>query len=237
MKIQPLSSLFGNRFGRPVELNLGWMARLYFDEGRALPLTPVIGRNPLTDPIFCQAWVEHLTRSQTQVVDAQYSYGGYLEDRTEMWRGTYLEQAMKPPFIHLGVDINVRPMTEVFCPVGGEVVQRLDDKDLNGGWGGACVIRTTQKKYVIFAHLDLDDKIQPGRAWDDGDGLSSNRAPTFIGYVAGTSRNGGWYPHLHLQGMTHRTDLRKIDGYGKTEDAKKFPNPLKLLGLALDSSV
>lgn len=201
-------------------LNLDALARRDF---RAVTGMQDASPNPLLDPIFCQAWIDYVQRQADP--SASYSYGGYLEDRSFLWRGTYLEERVGGGFVHLGVDVTAPQYAAVHCPVGGRVIQSFVDTDQDGGWGGVCVVKTWNDRLVLFAHLDLVDDLMTGREWPDS---------AVLGYVAPTRRNGGWFPHLHLQGLTHVMDLTKLDGYGPKEDADKFPDPLKLLDLVDD---
>src|SRR2546422_11572306 len=59
--------------------------------------------NPLLDPYICQQMVEDVHRG----LDVDWSYGGYLEYRSFLWAGSYLEETSS--FIHVGVDFNVPP--------------------------------------------------------------------------------------------------------------------------------
>ena len=48
------------------------------------------------------------------------AYGGYLEDRSTLWRGSYLESSNH--FLHLGVDVMVPEGTRVALDAPGTVV-------------------------------------------------------------------------------------------------------------------
>ena len=63
--------------------------------------------NPLLDPTICQNFVVECH----QKLGIDFSYGGWLEDRSTLWRGSYLDQKRK--YIHLGVDFNVPAGTQV----------------------------------------------------------------------------------------------------------------------------
>ena len=69
---------------------------------------------------------------------AEFSWGGWLEDRAHLWRGSYL-----PPggAVHIGIDINAPAGTRVLSPLEGEVVHAVPDSELGGGWGGWLVLR------------------------------------------------------------------------------------------------
>lgn len=41
----------------------------------------------------------------------KFTYGGYGENRRDMWKGTYIEKSRK--YYHLGIDINVPAYTHI----------------------------------------------------------------------------------------------------------------------------
>ncbi len=167
----------------------------------------------MLDSIFCQAWVEHIARKNK----VNHTYGGYLENRELLWRGSYLSPEK---CIHLGIDFNVPAGTIVYCPVPFTVLDIFLDNDQNGGWGGRILVGT-KKGLVIFAHIDLGyfevDKEYP--------------AQSFIGKVADSHSNGGWYPHLHVQGLRGSEQIKGLDGYSHfyPEMREDYPNPLEFL--------
>ena len=171
--------------------------------------------NPLIDPIFCKHWVEHLHRKN----GVKYSYGGYMENRRYLWRQTYLQPDRS---IHLGIDINVPEFSLVLCPVPFTVLEIFSDTDQNGGWGQRVLV-STENGLVIFAHLY-------GCQLTVDEHYSSFSC---IGSVAPSQFNGGWFPHLHIQGLRSTSLLTKLDGYSHkyAEMEKDYPNPLTILGL------
>jgi hypothetical protein len=177
------------------------------------------GENPLTDQEFCTAWVKHLHKK----MKLDYSYGGYMENRKDLWRDSYLK--MMENWVHVGVDINVPENSLVFCPIPFKVLRVEHDTDQNGGWGTKVTVRT---KYgcVIFAHL-YGVYVFEKREYD---------ANTCIGSVAPTKSNGGWFPHLHLQGISEGLSTCIIsDGYVHRLHANSidWPNPFPLLGIEI----
>lgn len=174
--------------------------------------------NPLLDTHFCAAWIEHLHRIER----LDFSYGGYMEDRAFLWRGSYLDPHAS---IHLGIDVNVPAGTAVYCPAF-TVLDCLYDTDQNGGWGTRLTVQLKTGGIVVFAHLDEVFGLRRGT-------VSDYRHPQYIGEVAVPERNGGWYPHLHLQGLASRDQLAGLDGYGpdRPDNMALYPNPLKLLDI------
>ena len=71
-------------------------------------------KNPLLDPVACDSWVTGIAKRY----GADYTYGGYLEDRAYLWRGHYLP---KGPQEHLGIDYNVPAGTKVALLQDAEV--------------------------------------------------------------------------------------------------------------------
>jgi len=133
----------------------------------------------LEDPYICAMWVNSLHKK----LGVDYSFGGYLEDRSVLWQNHYMDN-----HIHLGVDFNVPVNTVVFSPVAGEVVATWCDPDTNGGWGSRIII---QRENVLFVLAHLASVVVPlGTDVDEGD---------MIGMVGIPEVNGGWFPHLHVQ--------------------------------------
>jgi murein DD-endopeptidase MepM/ murein hydrolase activator NlpD len=209
--------LTGNRWTR---VDLDALARAEFPDTAT--------SNPLNDPWTCDSWV----RTVTARLGADHSWGGWLEDRSHLWRGHYL-----PPggAIHLGIDLNVPAGTTVLTPLGGVVVHAAPCRALGGGWGGWFVLRADTPRdgaaYLLFAHLAHRGLPQRGQTF-------AERAP--VGVVGMPDENGGWYPHLHLQALSeaaweavqHAPDTL-LDGYGYASDSLRhlFPDPAPLIGL------
>ena len=72
-------------------------------------------------------------------IGTDYSHGGYLENRSSLWRGMYMMKEMPPKPIHLGIDYNVPARTPVHMPYSGQCVSYVIDKDQDGGWGGTDI--------------------------------------------------------------------------------------------------
>ncbi len=166
-------------------------------------------RNPLLDPDYCGKWVDRLLRRY----HADFSYGGWFEDRSVLWRGHY----MRPGFAyHLGIDFAVPEQSQVYSPTSGKVVQVWHDPDTNGGWGGRLTIELKPRLYLILAHLDeicppVGGRVRPGQ---------------LLATVGGPPDNGNWRPHLHVQLV--RGSYKNIDGYGEfsVRNQRKFPDPI-----------
>jgi len=153
-----------------------------------------------------------------------YSYGGYLEDRSHLWCGSYIK---KDSAIHLGIDFNVPMGTEVYSAHSGKVVDILYDPE-NFGWGGRVTIQINSNLYVVYAHLNLLTTL----LFNKGDELIKG---DFIGHTGSPNQNGDWYEHLHIQLLTKFSV--DFDGYSKYYDGieNDYPNPeLILKGIAND---
>lgn len=206
------------RFG---PINLDREARRRLDELG----TPPEERNPLLDPGTCLAFVRDCHRRYG--LDA--SYGGWLEDRRALWRGSYLDEDHR--YLHLGIDVNVPAGTSIALPRRSAVVRVDDDHPEPYGWGSRLILRPEGMETVlILAHLSPDIRIGPGDTLEAGE---------LVGRVGDHPRNGGWFPHLHVQLVELRhfeillaNGLRDLDGYGLPEDgdrlAVQFPNPTLL---------
>lgn len=169
------------------------------------------GKSLAIDPVWCSNMVQ-LLHAELGVV---YSFGGWLEDRRNLWAGHY----HKPDaMLHLGVDYNVSTGTAVSLPCDGRLILAEHDNDQDGGWGGRAIYQM-RDLYVIFAHLG----IVYGRVG------SHRRQGEVIGVIGPSEANGGWYPHLHVQCM--REYQPGVDGYCKwyasVED--DFPDPESVL--------
>jgi hypothetical protein len=185
------------------------------------------GENPLLDPANQAAFLRQLHTANNW----DYSYGGYLEDRSILWRGHYHDPSK---MIHLGIDFNVPECTEVCLPYLGKPVLRTFDRDQNGGWGGRMDFYSEKfftpniGFYFILGHLDPESMI------DLTDSYLGKGVVT-IGKVGTSNVNGGWAPHLHLQIVSKAeyesyADPMQIDGYGGGEDLRvRFPDPESLV--------
>ncbi len=184
---------------RWVELNLNEEFKKY-DHRHA-------SRNPALDPVWCSGWVEGLHVRRTK----SFSYGGYLEDRSDLWAGHYQQPGC---VFHLGMDFNVPYRALVSMPANGRLVLAEDDPDTNGGWGGRSIFKINDA-WVIFGHMYRLHGLV-GQDFDAGEP---------IGLVAPPEKNGGWFPHLHVQVMTKYD--RAADGYSRLYAGieKDFPDP------------
>ncbi|MFZ2642278.1 MAG: peptidoglycan DD-metalloendopeptidase family protein [Verrucomicrobiia bacterium] len=188
--------------------------------------------NPLLDPRICQQMVHEV--HTTHGVD--WSYGGYLEDRRHLWRGSYLDA--KGAYLHLGVDLNVPQGTQV-AVVEDSVVILVDvDTDYDGGWGPRVFLKASTahrlKIVQIFAHLQ-EVRVQPGDRLPAG---------SVFAEVGGPPHNGNWHPHLHIQAIREPyfqevliERFSELDGYGHRDERsilrREFPDPLRRIpGLA-----
>ncbi len=198
------------------EVNLDSLARRDFTDAE----------NPLLDPAKCNAWVQKIAGEQ----GVDYTYGGYLEDRSHLWRGHYLPEG---PQAHLGVDYNVPDGTRVALCCGGTVTHTARDGSF-GGWGGMLVFRldtppVAGADYLYYGHLAWEDLVKVGQHL---------RAGEIVGHIGKPHQNGQWFPHLHVQLVSQRQmDLakgvpEKVDGYMPPPvAAADFPDPRPLIAL------
>lgn len=185
--------------------------------------------NPLLDPIVCQEMVAFVHKKY----NLDFSYGGWMEDRSTLWKGSYLDQWNT--FTHLGVDINVPAGTEISASFDAEVVKVDDDHSEDGGWGPRVILRHSSKPiYLIHAHLDRNIQCKVGDMLRKGQ---------IFAKVGKAPDNGNWFPHLHLQTISkaHYDELEKegswaeLDGYGLSEDVVEnsawFADPMEYISL------
>lgn len=182
--------------------------------------------NPLLDPVVCGQMVDEL--HETLGID--YSFGGWLEDRRSLWRGSYLDT--KGTHVHLGVDFNVPAGTSVAAEQAGRVVRIDCDVPEEGGWGTRVIFRpAVGDEVLVYAHLDRAVGCRVGDALRPGDVFAKVGAAPF---------NGGWFSHLHVQCVQRdafdrfeRDGLKDMDGYGAADDlsalGRTFKDPLRLV--------
>ena len=151
--------------------------------------------NPFLIPEKMNAWVRFIHNLK----NIDYSYGGYLEDRSNLWQGHYHEEGKT---VHLGVDFNVRANTAVCLPCDGVLVEFLNDSDQHGGWGGKITFEC-KDFFLTLAHMKMIPT-NIGQSYREG---------TVVGMVAESDRNGGWYEHLHVQ-CSKKFDTER-DAYSK----------------------
>lgn len=143
-----------------------------------------------------------------------YVYGGYGEDRKDVWAETYMKATGK--FIHLGVDINMPRGTAIFSPFDAKIVDRMHDKDTKIGWGGRLILERNGKSLVL-AHLDPDSLTQK----------SEIKSGEFLGTIGTFPSNGNTFEHLHIQVINHRK-YDDFDGYGFVDELQDNPDPFKI---------
>ena len=183
------------------------------------------GGNPLLDPAVSQRMMDDAHRRCGVV----WSQGGYLENRSHLLRGSYLEATGN--FLHLGVDCTVPQGTRVAVDFPAHVILVDHDLDRDGGWGTRVFLNSDGPVFV-YAHLQ-NVAVKPGQTLEPG---------TVFAEVGGPPENGNWHPHLHVQairaGLFHQILLERfqeLDGYGHphaiAELEQDFPDPRPYLGL------
>lgn len=155
---------------------------------------------------------------------ADYLWGGWMEDRSHVLRGCYLEPSK---FIHLGYDFFVPDGTEIITDYDAVVLQLYFDCPEEYGWGTRLLLSIPKFNITIaYGHLAYKPPVRSG---------DIIKAGTTIGFVGAKDENGGWAPHLHLQAITgsvfdYVINPAELDGYGEKADKralkKKFPDPL-----------
>jgi murein DD-endopeptidase MepM/ murein hydrolase activator NlpD len=202
-------------------------------EARAFCRTsPTTDPRSFADAKTCSEFVDKLHAR----LDVDASFGGYMEDRSFLWQGTYLGGSGHE--LHLGIDYNVPAGSPVAVPFSGEVLLCDDDIPEPWGWGPRVFIETTEAieferptRYVYaFAHL-AGIRVRRGQTIEAG---------TEIAVVGAPPTNGGWFPHLHVQKIRGevfdhycRVGLESLDGYGSTQSHQQnlhdFPDPFSFL--------
>ncbi len=236
MSIKPeslISSLFG-----PVLSIKRWIEIDFNECAKSFRQSELVGENRLLDTSEQGKLINEVNRR----ADADHTWGGYLEDRSFLWRDSYLP---KNKMTHLGIDFNVTEGTWVYMPISGEPVFAIHDKDQAGGWGGRIDFWLEEfGLYMILGHLGIEAQSYTPA---NGARLECPAKEQWLqrvvykgcklGIVADTPMNGGWFPHLHLQLVSkseyesHKNPM-DIDGYGELtlNIRARYPNP-KILAL------
>ena len=206
-----------------VVVNLDALAREL--RARDTPKSPLLNADAL----------DRLLRRLHHRWKAGYSFGGYVEDRRALWRGSYLSDDTA---LHLGIDVNVPAKTAIALAYGATLVRTTHDPCQDGGWGGVAIFALDQPianiSHVLYAHLARGSvRHAVGTHIDAGE---------VVAHLGTSGENGGWYEHLHVQAMTHdawdqtQGDLEKFDGYAPVrfkDGHPLFPDPWPLLGIKL----
>jgi hypothetical protein len=196
--------LFPELFGKWGEINLNEIASDFAD--LLGPYGPP-ELNPFLDPHHCTKFKDFVAK----VKGVDYLWGGYGEDRSFMWHGSYILEGQG---FHRGVDFFVPQGSKVCLPTAAKLVHASYDPDQDIGWGGKLIFQWLHG-YFIMGHLK--NTVQEiGKTY---------RLQEFVGEVAEPELNGGTSPHLHLQCMVNYDE--NADGYGAALNLEmEFPNPL-----------
>jgi murein DD-endopeptidase MepM/ murein hydrolase activator NlpD len=186
--------------------------------------------NPLLDPTVA----DRMVRDFHAAHGLSWSYGGWLEDRRTMHRGTYLEADEK--WTHIGLDVNAPAGTPIRALADGPVIYVGTDSPLTGGWGGHIIQKIGfqgSSHLLVYAHLGYINA-RCGEHLKKGDGIADIGTP---------AENGYWFPHVHLQLFGNPKDVhgahdwemfsKGADGYTTIEyrsaDARNCPDPTPLI--------
>lgn len=172
---------------------------------------------------------ERLSENAKKVLHADYLYGGWMEDRSYIWRGSYMEPSK---FLHLGTDFVVPENTKVAVDNPCEIVQIYCDTPEEAGWGTRIMVQLINAPniHLVYGHLSLEKNIHKV-----GDKLLPD---DIIGYIGSPSENGGWSAHLHVQAIASKIDKylddpASLDGYGELSEfdslVQQFPDPIRFI--------
>jgi len=146
------------------------------------------------------------------------TFGGYGENRKEIFRGSYLE--LSGNYTHLGIDINVKKGTKVICPFDCEVVDVFIDTDVDIGWGGRVILRQSKAlPYLVLGHFEPNSIINSPKSFF--------KKGEILGEVGTWPTNGNVFEHLHVQCVYYLLKTN-LDGYGKPSDLLNNPNPFEV---------
>jgi hypothetical protein len=179
--------------------------------------------NPLIVFEYCEAFVQRIHT----LLQNDYSFGGWWEDRSILWKGSYLDKTEN--YIHLWIDINTPAPMTVVSPFHWKVILSDDDAPLHHGWWNFYILESDipNKNYLLLAHL-WDTRTK--KVWDKVTKWE------IIWNIWKKEHNGGWFEHLHVQAiqktlidtLLQTGKIDDLDGYGNIHDttlAKIYPNP------------
>lgn len=192
----------------------------------------------LRSGVLKDPFVAHQMEEDTHArLSLRWSYGGWMEDRSVLRRGSYLDR--EKLYLHLGIDVNVNPGTMVHTTTQGVLVYAGNDKNSfgAGGWGNHCILYMADlRTALLYAHLGYVGQGMIGMEVAPGTPLAT---------VGDVHENGGWRPHLHMQLVrmppecdrwtTKRWEYfsQEIDGYARLdslhESARRYPDPTQLI--------
>lgn len=176
--------------------------------------------HPVMDGDLASAPVLDLGRGEMPPV-AGLAIGRYDEQR-----GIYTAPEFETPdgrwrTRHMAVDIFAPAGAPVYAPLDG-VVERRENRNQLGDYGGLLVLRHEGPFWTLHGHLDPESLVE-----------GEVRAGDVIARLGTAEVNGGWEPHLHLQLFTDL--VGGLDGVALPEEADLFrsvcPDPNLLLGL------
>ncbi len=165
-----------------------------------------------------------------------WSFGGYLEPRSRLWKGSYLD-GIGDEVLHAGIDVNLPKGTPLKAQQDFTVLLSDDDHTLSGGWGPRLILQPgvmdDRDCAVIYSHLQRI-------AVKEGDEVKKG---AILGEIGGPPDNGNWWPHLHIQlverswfdTMRLHATLEKLDGYFPLRELAecrlRYPDPIKFMPL------
>lgn len=169
--------------------------------------------NPMKEPAYQDEWLKHV---QQNICGGRPTYGGFLENRSFLWRGFENSKHM----LHLGVDVNnLEPGAEICAPADLEIFHIFKDEAKRNGWGARIIakldIEHNGAQYLLLGHLDAATVPKVGQRF---------RKDDTIAILGNPDNNGGWSTHLHVQLNKQKfierfkEDLDKLDGYALTDE-------------------
>jgi 4-aminobutyrate aminotransferase-like enzyme/Ser/Thr protein kinase RdoA (MazF antagonist) len=122
---------------------------------------------------------------------------------------------------HMAVDVFAPAGTPVFSPFDG-VIERRENRDRPGDYGGVLVIRHEGPFWTLHGHLD-PETLAEGEV----------KAGQEVARLGAPEVNGGWEPHTHFQVFTDL--VGDLEGVALAEEADLYrsvcPDPNLILGL------
>lgn len=176
---------------------------------------------------------ETLSANARRILGADVLYGGWMEDRSTLWRGSSYMGPSK--FRHLGTDFVAPAESRVCIDEYAILVQVYNDTPEIEGWGTRLMFKLLDHEniHLVFGHLAPISLLN----WK----LGTEFEPLDeIGVLGTPEQNGGWSSHLHVQAIRGSVDEfindpAALDGYGELADlealAHRYPDPLRWISI------
>jgi hypothetical protein len=159
--------------------------------------------NLLHDPRRCQQMIDDMNERLRHTLNdtAIETYGGYEENRNDVWQG-FLQDGR---YVHMGIDYNVKAGTPLATSSWHRIVYTdgpTRENTTNDFWGNRIILEQLddEKNALPQAPLLMCAHLRKITQYGVNDLLPPNVRFAEVGSWEG-GENGGWYEHLHFQAV------------------------------------